>query len=158
MWLADGRVAEHTPVRLSTTFSSDHCRRRLDGRYISLGPPYFASKMQNRGGDRSGRRCDRPTTARPNPQSLIEEGRCRFIASGLFLHPIGGMKRSRKLIAVRAAQLTPVITAISPHVQIIVVADNTSAALELYEQDADFVYITRLHSARHRAGLIAGAV
>jgi|SoiMetStandDraft_2_1073263.scaffolds.fasta_scaffold14541_2 hypothetical protein len=68
------------------------------------------------------------------------------------------MKRSRKLIAVRAAQLTPVITAISPHVQIIVVADNTSAALELYEQDADFVYITRLHSARHRAGLIAGAV
>lgn len=39
---------------------------------------------------------------------MIEEGRCRLIGSGLFLRPIGAMKRSRKLIAGRAVQLTPV--------------------------------------------------
>jgi Kef-type K+ transport system membrane component KefB len=45
-----------------------------------------------------------------------------------------------------------------PEAQIIVAADSISAAVELYEQGADFVYIARLHSARHMAGLIAGAV
>ena len=35
----------HTPAPLSATFSSDYCRRRLDGKCISLGPPYFASKV-----------------------------------------------------------------------------------------------------------------
>ena len=45
-----------------------------------------------------------------------------------------------------------------PDAQIIVAADNISAAVELYQQGADFVYVARLHSARHMAGLIAGAV
>jgi hypothetical protein len=37
-------------------------------------------------------------------------------------------------------------------------SNNISAALEFYEPAADFVYITWLHSARHMADLIAGAV
>ena len=45
-----------------------------------------------------------------------------------------------------------------PNAQVIVAADNISAAIELYEQGADFVYIARLHSARHMAELIARAV
>ena len=45
-----------------------------------------------------------------------------------------------------------------PNAEVIAAADNISAAIELYEQDADFVYIARLHSARHMAELIARAV
>jgi Kef-type K+ transport system membrane component KefB len=45
-----------------------------------------------------------------------------------------------------------------PNAQVIAAADNISAAIELYEQGADFVYIARLHSARHMAELIARAV
>lgn len=44
-----------------------------------------------------------------------------------------------------------------PNAQVIAAADNISAAIELYEQGADFVYIAR-HSARHMAELIARAV
>jgi Kef-type K+ transport system membrane component KefB len=45
-----------------------------------------------------------------------------------------------------------------PNAQVIAAADNISAGIELYEQGADFVYIARLHSARHMAELIARAV
>ena len=45
-----------------------------------------------------------------------------------------------------------------PNAQVIAAADSISAAIELYEQGADFVYIARLHSARHMAALIARAV
>ena len=45
-----------------------------------------------------------------------------------------------------------------PQAQIVAAADNISLAVELYEQGADFVYIARLHSARHMAELIARAV
>ena len=45
-----------------------------------------------------------------------------------------------------------------PNAQVIVAADNISSAIALYEQGADFVYIARLHSARHMAELIARAV
>jgi Sodium/hydrogen exchanger family/TrkA-N domain len=45
-----------------------------------------------------------------------------------------------------------------PNAQVIAAADNISAAIELYEQGADFVYIARLHSAHHMADLIARAV
>lgn len=45
-----------------------------------------------------------------------------------------------------------------PDAQVIAAADNIAMAIELYEQGADFVYIARLHSARHMAGLIARAV
>ncbi len=45
-----------------------------------------------------------------------------------------------------------------PNAQVIAAADNISSAIELYEQGADFVYIARLHSARHMADLIARAV
>jgi Kef-type K+ transport system membrane component KefB len=45
-----------------------------------------------------------------------------------------------------------------PQAQIVAAADNISSAVELYEQGADFVYIARLHSARHMAELIARAV
>ncbi len=45
-----------------------------------------------------------------------------------------------------------------PNAQVIAAADNISSAIELYEQGADFVYIARLHSARHMAELIARAV
>ena len=45
-----------------------------------------------------------------------------------------------------------------PQAQIVAAADNISSAVELYEQGADFVYIARLHSARHMADLIARAV
>jgi voltage-gated potassium channel Kch len=45
-----------------------------------------------------------------------------------------------------------------PNAQIIAAADTVSSAVELYEQGADFVYIARLHSARHMAKLIAAAV
>ncbi|MGH7832512.1 MAG: cation:proton antiporter [Candidatus Binatia bacterium] len=45
-----------------------------------------------------------------------------------------------------------------PQAQVMVAADTVSAALELYEQGADFVYIARLHSARHIAALIVRAV
>jgi Kef-type K+ transport system membrane component KefB len=45
-----------------------------------------------------------------------------------------------------------------PNARIVVAADNVSHALELYEHNADFVYIARLHSATHMADLIAGAM
>jgi Kef-type K+ transport system membrane component KefB len=45
-----------------------------------------------------------------------------------------------------------------PNAQVIAAADNISAAIELYEQGADFVYIARLYSAHHMAELIARAV
>jgi Kef-type K+ transport system membrane component KefB len=45
-----------------------------------------------------------------------------------------------------------------PRAQVIAAADSISAAIELYEQGADFVYIARLHSARHMAELITRAV
>jgi Kef-type K+ transport system membrane component KefB len=45
-----------------------------------------------------------------------------------------------------------------PKAQVIAAADNISAAVDLYEQGADFVYIARLHSARTMAELIARAV
>jgi Kef-type K+ transport system membrane component KefB len=45
-----------------------------------------------------------------------------------------------------------------PNAQVIAAADTVSLAVELYEQGADFVYIARLHAARHVAGLIAAAV
>ena len=45
-----------------------------------------------------------------------------------------------------------------PNAQVISAADNISSAIELYQQGADFVYIARLHSARHMADLIARAV
>jgi Kef-type K+ transport system membrane component KefB len=45
-----------------------------------------------------------------------------------------------------------------PDAQVIAAADNIAMAIELYEQGADFVYIARLHSARHMAELIARAV
>jgi len=41
-----------------------------------------------------------------------------------------------------------------PNAQVIAAADTVSLAVELYEQGADFVYIARLHSARHMAELI----
>jgi Kef-type K+ transport system membrane component KefB len=45
-----------------------------------------------------------------------------------------------------------------PSAQVIAAADNIASAIELYDQGADFVYIARLHSARHMAELIARAV
>lgn len=45
-----------------------------------------------------------------------------------------------------------------PNARVIAAADNISSAIELYEQGADFVYIARLHSARHMAELVASAV
>ena len=45
-----------------------------------------------------------------------------------------------------------------PKAQIITAADNIASAVELYEQGADFVYISRLHSARTMAELILRAV
>jgi voltage-gated potassium channel Kch len=45
-----------------------------------------------------------------------------------------------------------------PRAQVIAAADSISSAIELYEQGADFVYIARLHSARHMAELITRAV
>jgi Kef-type K+ transport system membrane component KefB/Trk K+ transport system NAD-binding subunit len=44
-----------------------------------------------------------------------------------------------------------------PNARIITAAETISSAVELYEQGADFVYIARLHSARHMADLIACA-
>ena len=45
-----------------------------------------------------------------------------------------------------------------PHARVITAADNLSAAIALYEQNADFVYIARLHSAHSMAELITRAV
>ena len=45
-----------------------------------------------------------------------------------------------------------------PNAQVIAAADTISAALDLYEQGADFVYVARLHAARHMAERIAAAV
>ena len=45
-----------------------------------------------------------------------------------------------------------------PHARVITAADNLSSAIELYEQNADFVYIARLHSAHYMAELITRAV
>lgn len=45
-----------------------------------------------------------------------------------------------------------------PSAQVIAAADTVSSAVELYQQGADFVYIARLHAARHMAELIAAAV
>jgi hypothetical protein len=44
-----------------------------------------------------------------------------------------------------------------PQAQVMVAAETVSSAVELYEEGADFVYIARLHSARHIAALIARA-
>jgi hypothetical protein len=41
---------------------------------------------------------------------------------------------------------------------VITAADNLPSAIELYEQNADFVYIARLHSAHYMAELITRAV
>ena len=45
-----------------------------------------------------------------------------------------------------------------PNAQVVAAADDIASAVELYEQGADFVYIARLHAARHMADLIARAV
>jgi Kef-type K+ transport system membrane component KefB len=45
-----------------------------------------------------------------------------------------------------------------PKAEVIAAADNIASAVELYEKGADFVYIARLHSARHMAELITRAV
>lgn len=45
-----------------------------------------------------------------------------------------------------------------PHARVITAADGISSAIALYEQNADFVYIARLHSARYMAELITRAV
>jgi len=45
-----------------------------------------------------------------------------------------------------------------PNAQVIAAADTISAALDLYEQGADFVYVARLHAARHMAERITAAV
>jgi Kef-type K+ transport system membrane component KefB len=45
-----------------------------------------------------------------------------------------------------------------PHARVITAADNLPSAIELYEQNADFVYIARLHSAHYMAELITRAV
>jgi voltage-gated potassium channel Kch len=45
-----------------------------------------------------------------------------------------------------------------PNAQVVAAADDIASAIELYEQGADYVYIARLHSARHMADLITRAV
>ncbi len=45
-----------------------------------------------------------------------------------------------------------------PQARVIAAADGISAAIDLYDQGADFVYIARLHSARRMADLITRAV
>ena len=45
-----------------------------------------------------------------------------------------------------------------PHARVITAADGISSAIALYEQNADFVYIARLHSARYMAELITETV
>lgn len=45
-----------------------------------------------------------------------------------------------------------------PHAQVIAAAESISSAIELYEQNADFVYIARLHSAHYMAELITRSV
>jgi hypothetical protein len=45
-----------------------------------------------------------------------------------------------------------------PNAQVVAAADDIASAVALYQQGADFVYIARLHSARHMADLIARAV
>jgi hypothetical protein len=45
-----------------------------------------------------------------------------------------------------------------PHARVIAAADNLSSAIALYEQNADFVYIARLHSAQYMAELITRAL
>jgi Kef-type K+ transport system membrane component KefB len=45
-----------------------------------------------------------------------------------------------------------------PHARVITAADGISSAIALYEQNADFVYIARLHSARYMAELITRTV
>ena len=45
-----------------------------------------------------------------------------------------------------------------PHARVIAAADGISSAIDLYEQNADFVYIARLHSAPYMAELITRAV
>jgi len=42
--------------------------------------------------------------------------------------------------------------------QVVGAADTVWSMVEFYEQGVDFVYIARLHSARHMADLIAGSV
>jgi hypothetical protein len=45
-----------------------------------------------------------------------------------------------------------------PNAQVVAAAETLSSAVELYEQEADFVYIARLHSARYMADLISSAL
>lgn len=45
-----------------------------------------------------------------------------------------------------------------PQARVVAAAERISSAIELYEQNADFVYIARLHSAHDMAELIARAV
>ncbi|HTM07108.1 MAG TPA: cation:proton antiporter [Verrucomicrobiae bacterium] len=45
-----------------------------------------------------------------------------------------------------------------PHAQVLVASDTVDGALDLYAEGADFVYIARLHSARHVSELIAHAL
>jgi voltage-gated potassium channel Kch len=46
---------------------------------------------------------------------------------------------------------------ICPHAQVLAAADTVQGALDLYAEGADFVYIARLHSARHISELIGHA-
>jgi Trk K+ transport system NAD-binding subunit len=41
-----------------------------------------------------------------------------------------------------------------PQAQVIVTADTLQTARNLYERGADFVFIPRIHSARHVAGIV----
>jgi voltage-gated potassium channel Kch len=50
------------------------------------------------------------------------------------------------------------IRRLCPRAQVLVAADSVQSALELYDEGADFVYIARLHSARHTADLMAHAL
>jgi Kef-type K+ transport system membrane component KefB len=47
---------------------------------------------------------------------------------------------------------------VCPQARVIVAADTVQGALELYEEGADFVYISRIHSARHTAELLTQAI
>jgi Kef-type K+ transport system membrane component KefB len=56
------------------------------------------------------------------------------------------------------ARILRQVRRVCPRAQVIVASDTIQGALELYEESADFVYISRLHSARHVAELIARAL
>ena len=80
----------------------------------------------------------------PRPHSLGENRRLHYLGC----HSAG----TTNLRLLRQARR------LCPDAQVIAAADNIAMAIELYEQGADFVYVARLHSARHMAELIARAV